>query len=169
MLAVAFFVSTIGFSAYVVIQANKDESSNTDQTTQDTTNQNNNQEADVLKGTKLQGFEPRTSQVEKLEIIDLVEGDGTEVVAGDQVTVNYTGAFVKDGIIFESSLDSGSPITFGLEGLIQGWQDGIPGMKVGGTRRLVIPYSLAYGETGNSNIPAKSDLVFDIELIGITQ
>jgi FKBP-type peptidyl-prolyl cis-trans isomerase len=83
--------------------------------------------------------------------------------------VHYTGALAKDGTIFQSSLDTGQPISFSLSGVIQGWQQGIPGMKEGGTRRLIIPASLAYGSQANGTIPANSDLVFDVQLIKIGQ
>ena len=77
---------------------------------------------------------------------------------------------VKNGIIFQSSLDFGDPITFGLDQVISGWTHGVPGMKVGGTRRLVIPAEQAYGASSPApNIPANSDLVFDIDLVAIPQ
>ncbi|MCA9330698.1 FKBP-type peptidyl-prolyl cis-trans isomerase, partial [Candidatus Saccharibacteria bacterium] len=95
-------------------------------------------------------------------------GTGEEVKAGAEVTVHYTGALTKDGTIFQSSKDTGQPISFSLDGVIKGWTQGVPGMKVGGTRRLLIPSALAYGEAGSgSSIPPNSDLVFDIELISV--
>lgn len=121
----------------------------------------------ALEGTKLDGFEPRSSVVE-LEIIDIVEGTGDEVPVGATITAHYTGALVADGTIFQSSKDFGNPISFGLNQVIKGWTDGVPGMKVGGTRRLIIPAAQAYGASSPSaNIPANSDLVFDIELTAI--
>ncbi len=121
----------------------------------------------TLEGTKLPGFEPRGSVVQ-LEIIDIVEGTGEEVQQGATITGHYTGALVADGTIFQSSLDGGQPISFGLNQVIKGWTNGVPGMKVGGKRRLVIPAEQAYGASSPaSNIPANSDLVFDIELVAI--
>ena len=121
----------------------------------------------ALEGTKLEGFEPR-GKVEALEVVDIVEGTGDEVPVGATITAHYTGALVADGTIFQSSIDFGKPITFGLNQVIKGWTDGVPGMKVGGTRRLVIPAEQAYGASSPaSNIPANSDLVFDIELTAI--
>lgn len=120
------------------------------------------------EGTKLPNFEPRTESTKELEIIDLEVGTGEEVQPGATVTVHYTGALVKNGIIFQSSLDFGKTISFGLGQVIKGWTLGMPGMKVGGTRRLVIPAEMAYGaHSPASNIPANSDLVFDIDLIDI--
>ena len=119
------------------------------------------------EGTKLHDFEPREG-VKELEIIDVEVGKGEEVKAGATITAHYTGALCKNGIIFQSSLDFGRPITFGLNQVIKGWTLGVPGMKVGGTRRLIIPAEQAYGAASPApNIPANSDLVFDIDLIEI--
>lgn len=120
------------------------------------------------EGTKLPNFEPRTEPVKELEITDVEVGTGEEVQPGATVTVHYTGALVKNGIIFQSSHDFGKTISFGLGQVIKGWTQGVPGMKVGGTRRLVIPAEMAYGSQSPApNIPSNSDLVFDIDLIGI--
>lgn len=119
------------------------------------------------EGTKLSNFEPR-DEVKELEIIDVKVGDGEEVKPGATITAHYTGALCKDGTIFQSSHDFGDAITFGLDQVIKGWTVGVPGMKVGGTRRLIIPAEMAYGSASPaSNIPANSDLVFDIELVAI--
>ena len=121
----------------------------------------------AYEGTKLQNFEPRES-VTELEIIDVEEGTGETVNPGATITAHYTGALVKNGIIFQSSHDFGDAITFGLSQVISGWTNGVPGMKVGGTRRLIIPAEQAYGSKSPSpNIPANSDLVFDIDLVAI--
>ena len=120
------------------------------------------------EGTKLPNFEPRTEPVEELEITDTEVGTGAEVQPGATVTVHYTGALVKNGIIFQSSHDFGKTISFGLDQVIKGWTHGVPRMKIGGTRRPVIPAEMAYGSSSPaSNIPANSDLVFDIDLIAI--
>ncbi len=120
-----------------------------------------------LEGTKLANFEP-VSSVSELQIIDLVEGTGDVVPENATITAHYTGALCKDGTIFQSSHDFGDPISFGLNQVIAGWTKGVPGMKVGGTRRLVIPSALAYGSArAASNIPPNSDLVFDIELVSL--
>lgn len=119
------------------------------------------------EGTKLPDFELRENVVE-LEIIDREEGTGAEVQPGATITAHYTGALCKNGIIFQSSHDFGRSISFGLDQVIAGWTKGVPGMKVGGVRRLIIPAEMAYGESSPaSNIPANSDLVFDIELMDI--
>lgn len=126
-----------------------------------------NSDTTPLEGTKLTDFEPR-KKVEQLEIIDTVIGTGDEVQPSQTITAHYTGALAKDGTIFQSSKDFGQPATFGLEQVIEGWTKGVPGMKVGGIRRLIIPSSQAYGSVrAAANIPPNSDLVFDIELISI--
>ena len=99
-----------------------------------------------------------------LEIWDVKEGTGDATAKGATVTIHYTG-WTVDGTVFDSSVKRGTPATFPLPNLIKGWQEGIPGMKAGGVRRLKIPYDLAYGEAGRPpTIPAKATLVFEIEL-----
>ena len=123
-----------------------------------------------LKGTLLQDFAPlgKKGKVTELQIIDIAPGDGQEVLEGDTITAHYTGALCTDGTIFESSHDSGRPATFGLNQVIEGWTVGVPGMKVGGTRRLVIPSDMAYGQRrASAQIAPNSDLVFDIELVAV--
>ena len=107
---------------------------------------------------------PTTSAV---QITDIVVGDGAEATADSTVTVHYT-LFLEDGTQVQSSKDTGQPFTSALSGLIPGWQQGIPGMKVGGTRELVIPPELAYGEMGSPpDIPGNATLTFEIELLGV--
>lgn len=120
-----------------------------------------------LEGTKLSNFTP-VDTVPELQIIDVQEGTGETVQPGATITAHYTGALAKDGTIFQSSHDFGDAITFGLNQVIAGWTNGVPGMKIGGVRRLVIPAAQAYGaQSPSANIPPNSDLVFDIELVGI--
>lgn len=123
----------------------------------------------ALEGSSLQDFTPVTDPIEELQIIDTVEGSGDTVPAGATVTVHYTGAIVASGIIFQSSKDFGRTVSFPLSGVIAGWTEGVPGMKVGGARRLVIPAEKAYGSRPpyGSGIPADAALVFDIELVSI--
>jgi peptidylprolyl isomerase len=126
-----------------------------------------NTERPQLEGTKLANFEPLAA-VPELQVIDLVEGTGDVVPENATITAHYTGALCKDGTIFQSSHDFGKPATFGLNQVIKGWTQGVPGMKVGGARRLIIPSALAYGSVrAAANIPPNSDLVFDIELVSL--
>lgn len=121
-----------------------------------------------LAGTKLADFEP-IRDVSELEIIDLEEGTGETVPEGATITAHYTGALAANGTIFQSSYDMGQPIQFGLDGVITGWSAGVPGMKVGGKRRLIIPAEMAYGANppAGSGIPANAALVFDITLVSM--
>jgi FKBP-type peptidyl-prolyl cis-trans isomerase len=107
--------------------------------------------------------------VAQLVTEDRAVGTGDTVQPGATVTCHYTGAIAKSGEVFQSSRDFGQPISFPLSGVIAGWTEGVPGMKVGGTRRLLIPAAMAYGSNPpyGSGIPADADLVFDIELVSI--
>lgn len=107
--------------------------------------------------------------VEELKIEDISVGTGEEVKSGDMVKVHYTGTLL-DGTKFDSSLDRGEPFEFtvGAGQVIAGWEQGLLGMKVGGKRKLSIPSTMGYGETGSPPaIPANAGLVFEIELIEI--
>lgn len=105
--------------------------------------------------------------VTELQKTDLVIGTGEEVKPGDTIRFHYKGTIAQTGVKFDSSYDRGEPITYALNGLIQGWQEGIPGMKVGGKRRLVIPSELGYGAQSSGSIPANSDLVFELEVLAV--
>ncbi len=98
---------------------------------------------------------------------DIVEGEGAEVVPGAAVTTHYVGIGWDSGEQFDSSWDRGQPIEFPLGNVIQGWQEGIPGMRVGGRRLLVIPAAQAYGDTPppGSGIAPGETLVFVIDLL----
>jgi FKBP-type peptidyl-prolyl cis-trans isomerase FkpA len=101
-----------------------------------------------------------------LEVWDLVVGKGTEATAAHGVTIRYTG-WLTDGSVFDTTeKDSRGPATLPLGGLIKGWQEGVPGMKPGGVRRLKIPADLAYGAMGaGAGIPPNATLMFEIEMI----
>jgi peptidyl-prolyl cis-trans isomerase A (cyclophilin A) len=102
-----------------------------------------------------------------LRYIVLQEGTGNKPTITSNVKVHYTGKFL-DGKVFDSSVDRGEPIDFGLNQVIKGWGEGVQLMKEGAKYRFYIPYNLAYGEAGYGGvIPAKSDLIFDVELIKI--
>jgi peptidylprolyl isomerase len=103
-----------------------------------------------------------------LKYIDISVGTGPLAQSRKYYTVHYTG-YLTDGTKFDSSVDRGTPITFpyGAHQVIPGWDTGFEGMHIGGKRRLFVPYQLAYGETGRPpTIPAKAELIFDVELIG---
>jgi FKBP-type peptidyl-prolyl cis-trans isomerase len=130
------------------------------------TNQNNTQ--DIMQPTD------QTQSPNQLQMNDEVVGTGTAAVAGDTVTVNYVGT-LTDGTKFDSSYDRNQPFAFtlGAGQVIQGWDMGVAGMKVGGKRILVIPSTLGYGaqdikdQTGKVIIPANSTLIFQVELLSV--
>lgn len=103
-----------------------------------------------------------------LRYIDVQAGDGALATPGKEFTVHYTG-WLRDGTKFDSSVDRGDPLSFvqGRRQVIAGWDVGFEGMKVGGKRRLFIPYQFAYGEQGRGSIPPKAELIFDVELLGV--
>lgn len=103
----------------------------------------------------------------ELQIIDVVEGAGDEAQASSTVKVHYLGVDYESGEEFDSSWSRGEPINFPLRSLIQGWQVGIPGMKVGGRRKLIVPPAQAYGTTGGHPLAGKT-LIFVIDLVGVS-
>ena len=105
-----------------------------------------------------------------LQIKDIIKGTGAAAAVGDTITVNYVGALYKNGKVFDSSWSRHQPLTDTLEptSLIQGWVDGLTGMKVGGRRELIIPPALAYKNLAETGIPPGSTLIFVIDLLGVT-
>jgi peptidylprolyl isomerase len=104
----------------------------------------------------------------ELVIQDITVGDGVEAGPGQKVTVHYAGVEYDTGEQFDSSWDRGESIEFPLRGLIAGWQEGIPGMKVGGRRKLTIPPEMAYGAAGSSHKLSGKTLVFIIDLLAVS-
>lgn len=104
----------------------------------------------------------------KLQIEDIKVGTGQEVTSGDTVVMHYKGT-LSNGEKFDSSYDRGTPFEtrIGVGQVIQGWDMGVPGMKVGGKRKLVIPPALGYGERGIGPIPGNATLIFEVELLEI--
>src|SRR5579884_934132 len=165
--AVLFLVTSSALTVAVIWQAIQSHKNNSSNSQSQEAKMNN---GPMLQGTKLAGFTP-VSHIDQLQEIDTKPGSGETVKPGATVTVDYTGAVAATGVIFQSSKDSGQPVSFPLSGVIAGWSQGIPGMKVGGTRRLLIPASLAYGPNppAGSNIPPNADLVFDVTLHSISK
>jgi len=117
---------------------------------------------EVVKKSELEGG---------LIVEDLKIGDGYEVKTGGAVVAHYHGTLkANPDKVFDSSFSRGEPVAFPLNGVIEGWGKGVPGMKVGGIRKLTIPAKMAYGERGAGNdIPPNSDLVFTIQLVDALQ
>ena len=111
---------------------------------------------------------PLPAGPEKLEIVDEVVGTGAVAKKGDKVKVHYTGRLMN-GREFDSSVGKDAfEVTIGQGQVIKGWDEGLPGMKVGGKRKLTIPWTMAYGEAGSGDkIPPKAALKFDVELVAI--
>lgn len=164
LLAFLFLLTTIGTAAYVVWQLNSGDAGIVEDTPTNDAQNEAQETGESAVGTIIDPFDG-PYEIAELRFEDVVEGEGAEVQPGDTVTIDYVGALNENGVIFDSSVSRGEPATFPLDNLIQGWQEGIPGMKIGGQRRLFIPAELAYGEAGSGDsIPPNSDLIFDIEL-----
>lgn len=103
-----------------------------------------------------------------LIIEDIVVGDGPEATPGSTVEVHYLGVEYDSGEEFDSSWGRSQSITFPLQALIAGWQEGIPGMKVGGRRKLVVPPHQAYGPAGGGHRLSGQTLIFVIDLLGVS-
>lgn len=106
-------------------------------------------------------------KVSTMQIIDITTGTGKEAKLGDTIKVKYKGALASTGEVFDSNSD-GVEFPLKVGGLIEGWTDGVPGMREGGKRKLIIPAAKGYGAKGTSGIPPNSDLVFEIELVSIS-
>jgi FKBP-type peptidyl-prolyl cis-trans isomerase len=125
--------------------------------------------------TKQEGAQIETEEVdekmtvEKLQIEDIIVGEGKEATTGAKITVNYAGT-LTDGTKFDSSFDRDEPFTFvfGAGQVISGWDEGLVGMRVGGRRKLTIPSDMAYGEAGAGDvIPPNATLIFEVELLEV--
>ena len=114
-------------------------------------------------------FFTQSVMADGVQINNNIEGEGTEIVKHSKIQVHYTGK-LQDGTKFDSSLDRGEPFSFqiGLRQVIEGWEIGLMGMKVGGKRTLIIPPELAYGDRGAGDlIPPNATLIFDIEIVTV--
>ena len=157
-IALVFVVGTIGFYLFTVFASNN----MTTNGSSTTSSQNNNALASepVNKSYIVSG--PITS----LKTTDITVGTGATVQPGATVMASYVGALANTGQVFDQSK---TPVQFSLANVIKGWQLGVPGMKVGGTRRIVIPSALGYGSTGtpDGSIPPNSNLVFDVTVTNV--
>ena len=159
VMAVLFFAFASSLTIAIIVEAvaSHNKTSNNSSSTSTSTSQS-------LVGTALSGFTP-TSNVPTLQSKDIKVGTGATAQSGDTVTVDYTGAVASTGLIFQTT-QGNQPVSLSLNQVIKGWQLGIPGMKVGGTRQLLIPADEAYGAnpSSGSGIPANAPLVFNVTL-----
>jgi FKBP-type peptidyl-prolyl cis-trans isomerase len=170
-LAILFIVTALGVGVYafVVNTHPADQQSNYISCAKITTAEQKPGADGKYQGTQLVDFKP-VKHVNYVKCQDSKVGNGATATATSTITATYTGALASTGKIFQSSLDTGQ-VAQGVvsSGFIPGWAAGIPGMKVGGQRRLLIPAQYAYGVSGSpqGGIPPNSDLVFDITLIAV--
>ena len=122
------------------------------------------------KESNQQKQQEKAAEPSELQIEDIVTGQGAKAAPGKLVVVHYTGTLL-DGTQFDSSFDRGAPFQFtlGAGQVIQGWEQGFEGMKVGGKRKLTIPPHLAYGNQEIGAIPPNSTLIFEVELLDVIE
>ncbi len=167
IITIVMALGSIGFYFLIIIQNNEmakqqEEIQKALQEQQEAANK----PAQALPGETAATFD--AASVTELKKEDLKVGEGEEVQPNAKVKVNYMG-WLPDGTIFDSSNKTGTPapIELSLDQVIQGWKDGVPGMKVGGKRKLTIPAAQAYGEQGSGKIPANTPLTFILEVVSI--
>ncbi len=159
--AALFLVTSSALTIAVVLSLTGSSSNNTTNPNASSSNSHTCPSGyDVADGTKLQGYTPQAAAIPHLEVADMQAGNGAVIKSGATVSACYVGALAKTGVVFDTSGAHGGPATFSLNGVITGWQLGIPGMKVGGTRELLIPAAMAYKNQQVGSIPPNSDLVF---------
>lgn len=173
--AVLFFVTASALTIAVVydmVTGQSDTSTNSTALTSDAATASTCETSASIETTVKLGapdiYKP-TADVTELETTDLVAGDGATAAAGDCLQVKYYGTLASDGTKFDDNFGVNTLFQFqlGAGQVISGWDQGLIGMKEGGTRRLVIPSDLAYGESGGGSIPANADLVFVVRLESI--
>lgn len=130
------------------------------------------QEEAYVKAIKEAAYDSTAYKVDgdvtEVKVEDLTVGTGAEVKDGDSVKVHYKGTTAQTQLKFDSSYDTGEPVTFALSDVIAGFKEGLIGMKVGGKRRIIIPSDKAYGSTGYGYIiEPDTDLIFEVELIEV--
>lgn len=118
--------------------------------------------------TQEEATSTQTPQATELKIEDTQPGTGAEVKSGDTISIHYKGT-LTDGTVFDSSYDRGEPFEtqIGVGQVIEGWDKGVVGMKVGGKRKLTIPPTMGYGAQAAGKIPPNSTLIFEVELLEI--
>lgn len=163
--AALFLLTSLAFTAYAVMQTGSN--SQTDTTTTDTSACGASQAvAAALPAPEVVKYPEKVTELQKIEI---EQGTGAAAKDGDCLQMKYYGTLATDGTMFDENFTKETAFEFKLGSgqVIQGWDQGLAGMKEGGTRRLVIPAALAYGAQGAGTIPANADLVFVVKLVKI--
>ncbi len=126
------------------------------------------QQSEEQEPTEIDPNLKQDGDITTLQIIDITTGTGQEAKLGDTIKVKYKGALASSGSVFDGN-DEGVEFPLEVGGLISGWTEGVPGMKVGGKRKLIVPSDKGYGAEGaGASIPPDSDLIFEIELVSIS-
>jgi FKBP-type peptidyl-prolyl cis-trans isomerase len=168
--AALFFISAFGFSFWVIWEAVSNNSSSTTGSAATAASCSDTPSPTALTLTPPATAYVPTSPPKTLQIADLVKGNGKTAASGDCLIVKYYGTLATSGIVFDENYTTtqGFEFQLGQGNVIPGWDQGLVGMKVGGTRRLVIPSALAYGTQSPSKaVPANSNLVFVVYLVTI--
>lgn len=172
--AVLFLLSALGFAVFAIIDS-RNQSARQDEITQaeldkikekDTCLAGENEE--VLAAPE--PYQPEGGSVSELQVTDIAEGSGDAAKTGDCLVMKYYGTLGAGGTMFDENFTKPSALAFrlGQGSVIQGWDEGLTGMKPGGMRRLVIPADKAYGDEGREPaIPGKATLVFEVKLLRI--
>ncbi len=169
---IVFFLSSIALSAFVIIELVQGKKDGADSPDKNLTANNQTCEATGQNEEVLQAPEPftTTEPASELQTTDLQPGNGKEAANGDCLVMKYYGTLASTGDLFDENFTKPTAFAFTLGSgqVIQGWEKGLAGLKEGGTRRIVIPASLGYGEQGQGEqIPPNSDLVFVVKLLRI--
>jgi peptidylprolyl isomerase len=161
--AVLFFASASALTVFAVMQGSNDSKNPTQ-----TANTCDITSVSAPKEAPPETYKP-DGAVTELQKVDLQDGTGEAAKNGDCLVMKYYGTLAADGTVFDQDYDSDQGLQFklGQGQVIEGWDQGLEGMKVGGTRRLVIPSALAYRDQAQGKIPANSDLVFVVKLVNI--
>jgi len=165
LFAICLFVAVPLAAPFLTKKQNQEKQDATQKALEELQKQQAEAEAEKAPAEVDESFK-QTGDIASMQIIDLLTGSGQEAEVGDTIRVKYKGALASDGTVFDSNSD-GVEFQLVQGALIDGWIEGIPGMKVGGKRRLVIPSEKGYGAQGTQGIPADADLVFEVELVAI--
>lgn len=165
-LVAVFLVGGVGVYLFALFNSNDGSNNSTAARQKELEELIKQQQEEAQKNMEIDQSFVVSGPVTELKIEDIQVGNGEEAAPGAKVKVKYKGALASTGQVFDQSQE---PIELGLDQVIEGWQQGIPGMKVGGKRKLIIPAAMGYGGQAAGSIPPNSDLVFEVELTEIVK